>query len=264
MATQEQQTVAFVLYPGLTLLDLVGPLQVFASLRQFNDQYRPVVVAERLEPMATDGPLTVTADHTFGDVPDPAVVLVPGGDAPTIKAMGNPAVREYLRHAADTVPVVGSVCTGALILAAAGLLEGRTATTHWAYHRLLERLGAAYLPKRWVEDGKFINLGRGVGWHRHGLGAGRPADRRADRPDGAAGDRVRPAPTVRGHRLGPGGPGHLRADAGSHGATAAGRPARAVGEAERLSRQLASGMGAGGGASHVRLVVSWRVCRRWR
>jgi transcriptional regulator GlxA family with amidase domain len=95
MATQEPKTVAFVLYPGLTLLDLVGPLQVFASLRQFNDQYRPVVVAERLEPMATDGPLKVIA-------------------------------------AADTTPVVGSVCTGALVLAAAGLLEGRQATTHWA------------------------------------------------------------------------------------------------------------------------------------
>jgi len=156
MATQEPKTVAFVLYPGLTLLDLVGPLQVFASLQRFSDQYQPAVVAERLEPMPTDGPLTVTADKTFGDVPDPAVVIVPGGDAPTIKAMGDPAIREYLRHAADTVPVVGSVCTGALVLAAAGLLEGRQATTHWAYHRLLERLGARYLPQRWVEDGKFI------------------------------------------------------------------------------------------------------------
>jgi transcriptional regulator GlxA family with amidase domain len=156
MATQEPKTVAFVLYPGLTLLDLVGPLQVFASLRRFSDQYRPVVVAERLEPMPTDGPLTVTADQTFADVPDPAVVIVPGGDAPTIKAMGDPAIREYLRQVAGTAPVVGSVCTGALVLAAAGQLEGRQATTHWAYHRLLERLGATYLPQRWVEDGKFI------------------------------------------------------------------------------------------------------------
>jgi transcriptional regulator GlxA family with amidase domain len=156
MATQEQKTVAFVLYPGLTLLDLVGPLQVFASLRRFSDQYRPVVVAERIEPMPTDGPLTVTADATFGDVPDPAVVIVPGGDAPTIKAMGDETIRDYLRHAADTAPVVGSVCTGALILAAAGLLEGRNATTHWAYHTLLERLGATYLTERWVEDGRFI------------------------------------------------------------------------------------------------------------
>jgi transcriptional regulator GlxA family with amidase domain len=83
------------------------------------------------------------------------VVIVPGGEEPTIKAMGNRAVRDYLRHAARTVAVVGSVCTGALVLAAAGLLEGRNATTHWAYHRLLERLGATYLPQRWVEDGRF-------------------------------------------------------------------------------------------------------------
>jgi transcriptional regulator GlxA family with amidase domain len=156
LATQAQNTVAFVLYPGITLLDMVGPLQVFSSLRQFNDQYRPVVVAERIEPLPTDGPLRVTADQTFDQVPDPTVVIVPGGGEPTIKAMGNPTIRDYLRQAADSVPVVGSVCTGALILAAAGLLEGRQATTHWAYHRLLERLGATYLPKRWVEDGKFI------------------------------------------------------------------------------------------------------------
>jgi transcriptional regulator GlxA family with amidase domain len=156
MATQVQKTVAFVLYPGLTLLDLVGPLQVFVSLRRFSDQYRPVVVAERTGPMPTDGPLQVTADHTFRDVPDPTVVIVPGGDAPTIKAMGDPVIRDYLRQVAETAPVVASVCTGALILAAGGLLEGRQATTHWAYHRLLERLGATYLPQRWVEDGKFI------------------------------------------------------------------------------------------------------------
>jgi len=156
MANQEQKTVAFVLYPGLTLLDLVGPLQVFTSLRYFNDQYRPVVVAEQTEPMSTDGPLAVIADQTFNDVPDPAVVIVPGGGEPTIKAMGNLAVRDYLSRTAETAPVVGSVCTGSLVLAAADLLKGRNATTHWAYHSLLERLGASYLPQRWVEDGKFI------------------------------------------------------------------------------------------------------------
>src|SRR4029450_878026 len=78
------------------------------------------------------------------------------GDAPTIKAMGDPAIREYLNNAVDTAPVVGSVCTGALVLAAAGLLEGRQATTHWAYHRLLERLGATYLRQRGGQDRKVI------------------------------------------------------------------------------------------------------------
>ena len=152
--------------------------------------------------MPTDGPLTVTADHTFADVPDPEVVIVPGGGAPTIKAMGNQVVGDYLRQAADTAPVVGSVCTGALVLAAAGLLEGRQATTHWAYHRLLERLGATYLPTA-VGGGRQVHhLGRGVGRHRHGPGPGRPPDRRADRPDGPAGDRVRPPPTVSGASTG--------------------------------------------------------------
>jgi transcriptional regulator GlxA family with amidase domain len=156
MATQEPKTIAFMLYPGIKLLDMVGPLQVFSVLQGFNDQYRPVVVAERIEPMPTDTPLTVIADKTFDEVPDPAVVLVPGGGAPTIKAMGDPVIRDYLRRVAGTSELVGSVCTGAMILAAAGLLEGRNATTHWSHHRLLERLGATYLPERWVEDGKVI------------------------------------------------------------------------------------------------------------
>jgi transcriptional regulator GlxA family with amidase domain len=155
MATQ-QQTIAFVLYPGITLLDLAGPLQVFSVLRDFDDRFQPVVVAERTEPMPTDMPLTVTADRTFAEVPDPTVVIVPGGGAPTIKAMGNETIRDYLRHAAETSQLVGSVCTGAMLLAAAGLLEGRDATTHWSHHRLLERLGARYRPERWVEDGKVI------------------------------------------------------------------------------------------------------------
>jgi transcriptional regulator GlxA family with amidase domain len=61
-----------------------------------------------------------------------------------------------VRSAAETAEVAGSVCTGALILGSVGLLEGRQATTHWAYYKILEELGAKYVRKRWVEDGKFI------------------------------------------------------------------------------------------------------------
>jgi transcriptional regulator GlxA family with amidase domain len=146
MATQEQTTIAFVLYPGITLLDMVGPLQVFSVLQSFNDEIRPVVVAERIEPMPTDTPLTATADKTFAEVADSTVVIVPGGGPPTIKAMGNEAIRDYLRQAAETSELVGSVCTGAMILGAAGLLEGRNATTHWSHHRLLERLARPTSP----------------------------------------------------------------------------------------------------------------------
>ena len=135
MATQEQKTVAFVLYPGLTLLDLVGPLQVFASLRQFNDQYRPVVVAERIQPMATDGPLTVIADRSFGDVPDPAVVLVPGGGAPTTKAMGTRWSATTCARPPTPPRWSGRSCTGAPVLAAAGLLEGPPDSSRWTRSR---------------------------------------------------------------------------------------------------------------------------------
>lgn len=145
--------VAFVLYPGLTLLDMVGPLQTLGGLPA---PFKTTVVGARLEAMPSDTPLQVTPDATFADVPRPFAVIVPGGSEGTIRAMADPEVQGYLRSACVTAEVVGSVCTGALVLAAAGLLEGRNATTHWAFAEHLNRLGATYQRKRWVEDGKFI------------------------------------------------------------------------------------------------------------
>ena len=150
---QAERLIAFVVYPGLTLLDLVGPLQV---LRSLPSPYRTLTVGERLETVETDTGLYIRPEVTFADAPQPCVVIVPGGDIPTVRAMANPAIRDYLRQAAETADVVASVCTGALILAAAGLLEGRPATTHWANATYLERLGARYVRRRWVEDGRFI------------------------------------------------------------------------------------------------------------
>jgi transcriptional regulator GlxA family with amidase domain len=149
------RTVAFVLYPGLTPLDLIGPLQVLNRLGA-DPRFRVTVVGERVEPMSSDVPVKLLPEKTFDQVCNPYLVLVPGGGLGTIRAMGNQALREYLVAAAETAHTVASVCTGALILGAADLLQGRNATTHWAYATFLERLGARYLPQRWVQDGKFI------------------------------------------------------------------------------------------------------------
>lgn len=156
MTDNGTKTVAFLLYPGLTPLDMIGPLQLLNGLGMADPSFRVTVVGERVEAMDADVPVKLIPEKTFDQVPDPYLLIVPGGGTGTLKAMGNQAIRDYVRAAAETAHTVASVCTGALILGAAGLLEGRKATTHWAYARFLERLGAHYLPQRWVQDGKFL------------------------------------------------------------------------------------------------------------
>jgi len=161
------KTIAFVLYPGITPLDLIGPLQVMTGLEVVEATFgiRPrhhvVVVAEHLDAVPTDTPVHVAATSMLEEVPEPDIVMVPGGGAPTLRQLANPILLDYLRNADRTADMVTSVCTGSLLLAAAGLLQGRPATTHWAYHRFLNRLGATYVPKRWVEDGRYLT-GAGV------------------------------------------------------------------------------------------------------
>lgn len=151
-----EKQIAFVVYDGLTPLDLVGPLQVMSALERFAPEWKIVVVGETLDVVSTDTPLRIAPSATFAEVPSPYAFIVPGGEAPTLRAMYDDAIQGYVLRAAETAEIVGSVCTGALILAAAGLLEGRPATTHWAYAGLLDKFGARYVRARWVEDGKFI------------------------------------------------------------------------------------------------------------
>jgi transcriptional regulator GlxA family with amidase domain len=153
---QDVRTIALVMYPGLTVLDLVGPLQVLTELERFAPQYRTVVVGATTEPMATDVGAQMVPDRTFAELPHPYAVIVPGGRGATIKAMSDPVMREYVRTAAASAQIVGSVCTGSLILGGLGMLEGRPATTNWFFSGVLRPLGARYERKRWVEDGNII------------------------------------------------------------------------------------------------------------
>lgn len=154
------KTIAFVTYPGLTLLELIGPLTAFFGLTRGlvmpSRHFRAVTVGEQVRPVASDTPMALIPEKTFEDVPDPFAIIVPGGGISGLEAMGNERLVDYLRFAQHGAEIIGSVSTGAFVLAAAGLVKGRQATTHPAYGGLLEKLGAHYVEAGWLQDGRLI------------------------------------------------------------------------------------------------------------
>ncbi|RCV54007.1 DJ-1/PfpI family protein [Marinitenerispora sediminis] len=147
------KTIAYVLYPGLTALDLIGPLTVTAAL---DGEYESVVVARDLAALDTDAAVRLGATATFDQVTAPHVVVVPGGTAGTFAACADEELLRWLRTASAAAEVTASVCTGSLVLGAAGLLEGRRATTHWGFRHLLPKFGAVAVAERWVRDGDVL------------------------------------------------------------------------------------------------------------
>jgi transcriptional regulator GlxA family with amidase domain len=157
---REKQLLAFPVYPGVTPLDLVGPLTVLRDLT--GTAYRTVVVGERTDRLPTDTALQLVPAATFAEVPAPYAVIVSGGGPATVAAMADEALLGYVRSAADKAHIVGATGNGALILAAAGLLAGRRAAAHWAYADELERFGVTWARERWVEDGRFLTAAGGA------------------------------------------------------------------------------------------------------
>lgn len=141
-------------FPAMTQLDLTGPLQVFASLPGADVR----VLWKTLDPIQTHGGLRLIPDTTLADCPRLDVICVPGG-AGVLALMDDPDILSFLRDRAEQATFVGSICTGALVLGAAGLLRGRKATTHWAWTDLLVPLGAIPTAGRVVRDGKFMTGG---------------------------------------------------------------------------------------------------------
>src|SRR5918998_121468 len=138
---EKNKTIAIVTYPGVALLDLV----VTQTVLDRGTRYRTVSVGERKEPMDSDTPMAIIPEKRFEEVPDPLAIIVPGGGMASLEAMGNERLINYLRFAEHGAELVGAVSTGAFVLTAAGLLEGRQATTHPTYAEQFENLGINYV-----------------------------------------------------------------------------------------------------------------------
>ncbi len=142
-------SIAIPLFDRLTALDGIGPYEVLQRLPGATVTF----VAERTGEFRTEnGFLGLTADATFDDLPDPDVVVVPGGvgTRPVVEADDHPLVG-WIRRIHPGTRFTTSVCTGSLVLARAGLLDGLTATTHWGAYGALEKLGAVPTDDRVVE-----------------------------------------------------------------------------------------------------------------
>jgi transcriptional regulator GlxA family with amidase domain len=155
MARTPTRQIAVVLYPGVTALDVVGTMEVLMALH-IRSPYRVVTVGERIEPIRTDTSLTIVPQLTFAELDAPFGLIVPGGGQAALSAGCNDAFWSYVQAAGARAELLAGTGTGALILAQAGLLEGRRATTHWAFARHLEEYGARYVRRRWVDDGGVI------------------------------------------------------------------------------------------------------------
>ncbi len=139
--------VAIAMFPRNTALDAIGPYEVLQRVPSID----VVFVGERRGEVRTDnGMLGLICDATFDEVTDPDVLLVPGGVG-TRTLIRDEAMLDWVRQVHPTTLFTTSVCTGSLVLAAAGLLDGLTATTHWSAAGILGSLGAVYTPQRVVE-----------------------------------------------------------------------------------------------------------------
>lgn len=145
--------IAIPLYDRFTALDAVGPYEMLCRI----PDAEVVFVAERTGPVRADrgGTLALVADRTLAEVPHPDVVLVPGGPGQADQ-MANEVLLDWLRTADTTSTWTTSVCSGSLLLAAAGLLTGRRATSHWLALDFLRTFGAEPAGDRVVTDGKYV------------------------------------------------------------------------------------------------------------
>ena len=158
--------IGFVVFPGITQLDLTGPFEVLSRLatppaigaRSPVTQVACDLVAKTLAPVVSDRGMGILPTATFADCPAVDILCLPGG-AGVVEALDDGETLDFVARAGRGARYVTAVCTGAFLLGAAGLLAGRRATTHWAYVDLLPLVGAVPAPGRVVRDGNLITAG---------------------------------------------------------------------------------------------------------
>jgi transcriptional regulator GlxA family with amidase domain len=143
--------IALFLYDDMTALDAIGPLEVLARLPDADVKF----VASTPGPKRTDSGLVLTADSALENVPKPDIVVIPGSGK-GMPAVNDATAVEWVRSAHETSRWTTSVCTGALLLGAAGILEGKRATTHWLVREALREFGAEPVVERVVIEGKIV------------------------------------------------------------------------------------------------------------
>ncbi len=146
--------IGFLLFPRLTQLDLTGPYEIFQRVPGATVH----LAWKDLAPVRTESGFGILPTTTLDDCPPLDVLIVPGGFG-QVELMRDPATLAFLRRQAASARYVTAVCTGSLLLGAAGLLDGYRATTHWAYVELLPKLGAIPTPGRVVRDRNRITAG---------------------------------------------------------------------------------------------------------
>jgi transcriptional regulator GlxA family with amidase domain len=174
----EKWTVGILLFPDVEVLDFAGPFEVFSRTRlvpglasRRSEESAPFevwTVARTAEPVTATGGLVVTPRHGFADAPPIDLLVIPGGlgTRPLVAKAAHSEILDFIRTAASRARKVTGVCTGALLLAKAGLLDGRRATTHWGSLDHLGRLGQDITVERdlrVVDDGIVTSGGVSAG-----------------------------------------------------------------------------------------------------
>jgi transcriptional regulator GlxA family with amidase domain len=148
-------TTGILLFDEAEELDFVGPLEVFGMARQEGDQV--VTIAEKAEPVRANLGLRVVPDHTIVDAPPLDVLVVPGGFG-TRREAENPVLLDWIKQAAAGCTWITSVCTGSMLLEAAGIFDGHKVTTHWAMVETFREKDTVTVldSRRYVRDGNVV------------------------------------------------------------------------------------------------------------